>query len=220
LRLFRWFRAWTKEALSSARQPRKNKALLKYFWDLTSRLFNKTFTGKRAVDTFVSNRDAEPNTEHLVNAPSNEEVSIKMGRLGDLVDVALECPNMLALSQIQRCRQRLKRGDRVYIVRQNSHATLLSWVVTNMPTNSLDGALRPAAGDRSAILMNECTSESRLDSPTSYRQLLFLLRVEAASKKSELIVHCRADQSILRNELQRQGFLPTSQSLKGVGRSR
>jgi CelD/BcsL family acetyltransferase involved in cellulose biosynthesis len=219
LRLFRWFRAWTKEALSSARQPRKNKALLKYFWDLTSRLFNKTFTGKRAVLAFVSNRDAEPNTEHLVSAPSNEEVSIKMGRLGDLVDVALECPNMLALSQIQRCRQRLKRGDRVYIVRQNSHATLLSWVVTNMPTNSLDGALRPA-GDRSAILMNECTSESRLDSPTSYRQLLFLLRVEAASKKSELIVHCRADQSTLRSELQRQGFLPTSQSVKGVGRSR
>jgi CelD/BcsL family acetyltransferase involved in cellulose biosynthesis len=220
LRLFRWFHARTTEALSSARQPRKNKALLKYFCDLTSQLFNKTFTGKRPVDAFVSNGDTEPNTEHLVSAPSNEEVSIKMGRLGDLVDVALECPNMLALSQIQQCRQRLKRGDRVYIVRQNSHATLLSWVVTNMATNSLDGALKPAACDRPAILMNECTSESRLDSPTSYRLLLSLLRVEAASKKSELIVHCRADQSILRGELQRQGFLPTSQSVRGVGRSR
>jgi CelD/BcsL family acetyltransferase involved in cellulose biosynthesis len=220
LRLLRSFHTLTTGALSSARQPRKNRARLKYFWDLTSQLFNQTFTGKPRFDVFVSNRDAEPNTEHLVSAPSNPEVSITIGRLGDLVDVALECPNMLALSQIQQCRQRLKRGDRVYIVRENSHATLLSWIVTNMPTNSRDGALRPAAGDRPAILMNECTSESRLDSATSYRHLLSLLRIEAARNKSELIVRCRADQSMLRGELQRQGFLPTSESVKGAGRSR
>jgi CelD/BcsL family acetyltransferase involved in cellulose biosynthesis len=220
LRLFRSFHTRTREALSSARQPRKNKALLKYFGDLTSQLFNKTFTGKRKFDVFVANRDMEPNAEHLVSAAcdENEEVSVKMGRLGDLVDVALECPNMLALSQIQQCRQRLKRGDRVYIVRQNSHPTLLSWIVTNRPTNRPDTTLKAAACDRPAILMNECTSESRLDSPTPYRQLLFLLRVEAATQKSALIVHCRWDQSILRSELQRQGFLPTSQSVKGVGR--
>jgi len=223
LRLFRSFHTRTREALSSARQPRKNRALLKYFGDLASQLFNKTFTGNRKFDVFVSNRDMEPDTEHLVSAAGNEneEVSIKMGRLGDLVDVALECPNMLALSQIQQCRQRLKRGDRVYIVRHNSHPTLLSWIVTNIPTNGLDTALKEAAAcDRPAILMNECTSESRLDSPTPYRQLLSLLRVEAASKKSVLIVHCRWDQSMLRSELGRQGFLPTSQSVKGVGRSR
>jgi CelD/BcsL family acetyltransferase involved in cellulose biosynthesis len=221
LRLFRSFHTRTREAMSSARQPGKNKALLKYFGDLTSQLFNKTFTGKRKFDVFVSNRDMEPNAEHLVSAAcnENEEVSIKMGRLGDLVDVALECPNMLALSQIQQCRQRLKRGDRVYIVRQNSHATLLSWIVTNTPTNRPDTTLKADACDRPAILMNECTSESRLDSATPYRHLLSLLRVEAARNKSELIVHCGADQSILRSELQRQGFLPTSQRVKGAGRS-
>jgi hypothetical protein len=89
-----------------------------------------------------------------------------------------------------------------------------------MPTNSRDGALRPAAGDRPAILMHECTSESRLDSATSYRHLLSFLRVEAATNRSELIVHCRADQSMLRSELQRQGFLPTSERVKGAGRAR
>ena len=219
LRLFRSFHTWTTEALSSARQPRKNKALLKYFWDLSSQLLNKTFTSRPGFDVFVWDRDAEPNAEHLGSAPSNEEVSITSGRLGDLVDLALECPNMLALSQIQHCRQRLKRGDRVYIVRQNSHATLLSWMVTKVPTTSLDGALRPAAGDRPAILMNECTSESGLDSAASYRHLLSHLRVEAARHKSELIVHCRADQAMLRSELQRQGFLPTSQRVKGAVRS-
>jgi hypothetical protein len=195
------------EALRDARKVKNNKTLIKHSISRAAQFFYRAVRRQRGFDVFVSDAVAVLNEEQSGIATPSEGVSIKVGRLGDLVDVALECPDLLSLSRLQECRQRLKRGYRVYIVLEHSRVALLSWVIADTPTNGLSKPEGAASCDKPAMLMDECVASSNLDGPASYRQLLAFLKLEAANKKSELIVYCPASQSVLRSELQRQGFL-------------
>lgn len=212
LPIVRLLRSQTTEILRSVRRARENKSLLKHVFVLTAQVFRRAVGSKSRCDVFVSGTVLDPSAEYPATAECDQEVSIKAGTLGALVDVALERPDILALSDLPRCRQRLKRGDRVYIAREKSRVTLLSWIVTKAQTDGLVCAPLSSPGrDRPQMFMDECRAESRLDSPASYRELLSFLRVEAASRRSELTIGCCAEQCLLRKELLRQGFLPRGQ---------
>ena len=216
LRIVRSLRSQTTEILRGVRQAGENKELLNHVFVLTAQVFQKAVWSKSRRDVFVSRSVVDPSAEYPATAKCDQEVSIKVGTLGALVDVALERPDILALSDLPRCRQRLKRGDRVYIAREKSHVTLLSWMVTKAQTDGrMCAPLSSLGRDRPQMFMDECRAASRLDSPASYRELLSFLRLEAASRRAELIIGCCAEPCLLRKELLRQGFLPRSQFVPG-----
>ena len=60
--------------------------------------------------------------------PATAEVQIAEGRLTDLAELHLECPCFRLATKLGTIKQRLKNGDRIYIVRQNGRPALLAWV--------------------------------------------------------------------------------------------
>ncbi|MBV9339591.1 MAG: GNAT family N-acetyltransferase [Acidobacteria bacterium] len=197
LHIFRSCQGWLMQAATGVRHAWRRGELLKTVIDLPGSRGTTYLLGEGGV------------TERNIRRPAagcDSGASISVGHLGDLVSLALESPLVLARSELPRCRQRLKHGDRVYIVRENSKVTLLCWLAIKASANARQCTQGSAVdSDRSALLLYECTSFS--PSSASFRQLLSVLISEASTKKAELMVKCRTDQLVFRYELQRQGFL-------------
>ena len=198
LTALRSFRSRTAEFLDGAREPGKNQGLLKQGFSLNGR-------AKHGLDVFEPGNSVGSTKD---SETCGEEVRIEVGSFGDLVDLAMERSGLVTLSELSRCRQRLKRGDHVYLARKQSQVTLLSWVATNPSTNGLmHGSADDPKVDRPLMFMDECKAAGQLTSPASYRELLSFVALEAARRNSALRIGCRKDQTLLRSELLRQGFL-------------
>jgi CelD/BcsL family acetyltransferase involved in cellulose biosynthesis len=203
LTAFRSFRSMTAEILHRARKPEENQGLLTHVFGLSAHLLPRALT-KPTLEVFVQ---GESSGEHSAEVRRNEEVSIKVGSFGDLVDLARERWGLLTLRDLPICRQRLKRGDRVYLVLENCQVVLLSWVTVISSRDSLRDKRACSNVDGAPMFLDECTASSHRESPVWYRELLSLVSHEAASRKSRLMVSCRKNQHLLRSELLRQGFL-------------
>jgi CelD/BcsL family acetyltransferase involved in cellulose biosynthesis len=108
------------------------------------------------------NRDAQNNDRQ------NNDTEVQARRLGDLVDLALERPDRLALAELPKFRQRLKRGDRVYVVREKSQITLIAWVVSNLtipnaiiPDASASDAKQPAVKAAEANISDANSADAK-----------------------------------------------------------
>ena len=208
LTAFRSFRSLTAEILQRAREPGENQGLLTHVFGLSAHLLPRTLT-KRTLEVF---EQWEASGEQPAEAQRNEarpnyEVSIKVGSFGDLVDLAMERSGFLTPRDLPICRQRLKRGDRVYLVLENCQTMVLFWVTTKSSRDTVSQKRAGSSEDYAPMLLAECTTSSHRESPAWYRDLLSLLRHEAASRKSRLVISCRKNQHLLRSELLRQGFL-------------
>jgi hypothetical protein len=64
------------------------------------------------------------------------------------------------------------------------------------------------------LLVYDSWTEPGSSDGAGYRQFLSVLRLEAASRKLDLLVRCRSDQATFRMELEHQGFLSQYQSIR------
>jgi CelD/BcsL family acetyltransferase involved in cellulose biosynthesis len=233
LTFFRSLQTWTAETLQGARQAKKDGALLKFAGGLGGSLVRRDFRrdgrGRNTLDVFVAEKIQESTAESAAPAARDEvqlkevqvnEVQVHATRLGELVDLVLEPalggPAGLGLKDLPKFRQRLKQGDRAYLVREGSQLTLLSWIVANVRANGMTAAARASANQTAvmpAMLMDECMPLAQVTTPASYRGLLFFLKREAAGAKVELLIQCPADRQLFRGELQRQGFVCVRQTI-------
>jgi hypothetical protein len=208
-RLFRSIRLSTSGVLSRIRQAKKNGALLKYGLHWTTELFRNIVWSKEELDMFSWERLVGPDGRPCSCSPCDSEVEIRMGRFGDLVDIARKRPDALVAYELPRFRRRLRKGDRIYIGRKSAHVVFLAWTSTSKVGDILNG--KPSHGispDRPTLVMYDCWTVPGLSNGASYRKLLSVLRLEAASEKLDLLIRYRADQATLRRELEHQGFLP------------
>jgi len=208
-RLLRGIRISTSGVISRIRLAKKEGRLLQYGLRGTGQLLSRIVWGKEELDVFPWERFVGPDGGPLSDCPGNSEVEITVGRFGDLVDLATERPDAVAANQLPGFRQRLKKGDRLYIGRKSAGAVLLAWTSTGNVDEVLTCELSQVVSpDRPTLVMYDSWTAPGLSADTSHREFLSILKHEAASKKLDLMIRCRPDQLAFRTELEHQGFLP------------
>jgi CelD/BcsL family acetyltransferase involved in cellulose biosynthesis len=221
-RLRGWFRAgqaYLHPALSHLQQAAKTHSgtfrLLRWIRISTNGAMRRIRRAKRDGTLFLWEGLAGSDRKPFPCSPGNDEVEITTGRFGDLVDLATECPDAVATSELPGFRQRLKKGDRFYIGRKSGHVVLLAWTSTSNVEDVLSRRHSRAIGsDRPMLLVYDSWTEPGSSDGAGYRQFLSVLRLEAASRKLDLLVRCRSDQATFRMELEHQGFLSQYQSIR------
>jgi len=211
LRAFRSMRMWTVGTSARVRQANKDGVLLQYGLHLIRNLLRGYIWRKRSIEVFAAETLRSWDVEPLVSAHGDRDLEVSEARFGDLVDLASQHPDTLSLSDLPRCRERLKRGERVYVVRQKSCVVILCWVNSTLPTTACCTQSPYVKPSTSAMVVHECWGRRNSDTAASYQLLLSVLGCEAVSKKANLLIHCGSDQPGLRSELERQGFLPRCQ---------
>jgi CelD/BcsL family acetyltransferase involved in cellulose biosynthesis len=207
-RLLRSIRIATGGVLRRIRKAKKEGALPQHWLHWTAQVFRKAVWGKEELNVFPWERlvgpDGSPFTCSRRNG--NDEVEITTGRFGDLVDLATERPDAVVASELSGFRSRPKKGDRFYIGRKSGHVVLLGWTSTGNVDDVLTRKL--ISPDRQTLVTYDSWPEPGLSDGALYRQFLSVLRLEAASKKLDLVIRCRPDQVTFRTELEHQGFPP------------
>jgi hypothetical protein len=207
-RLLRSIRIAIGGVLSQIRKAKKEGALPQHWLHWTTQVFRKIVWGKEELNIFPWERFVEPDGSPFACSPcnDNDEVEITTGRFGDLVDLATERPDAVVASELSGFRRRLKKGDRFYIGRKSGHVVLLVWTSTSNVNDVLTRKL--ISLDRQTLVTYDSWHEPGLGDGALYRQFLSVLRLEAVSKKLDLVIRCRPDQVTLRTELEHQGFPP------------
>jgi CelD/BcsL family acetyltransferase involved in cellulose biosynthesis len=208
-RVVRSIRIWTSGVLKRIRQSKENGTLVKYWSHRTAQVFRHIVWGKDELSVFPWEALVGPDGRPLTHPPCNAEVEVKSGRFGDLVDLATERPDLVVASELPEFRQRLKKGDQLYIGGKSARVVLLAWTskstADDMLTSKVSYAISP---DKPALVMYDFWTEPGLSNGAAYGSLMAVLKMEAASKKLDLLIRSRADQVTLRTELEHQGFLP------------
>jgi len=206
LRTFRAVRMWMMGTCGCFRQARKNGAVLKYGLHLARELFRASILSEQSNDVF-GRQTSLADAARPLQTEVNPDIELQEARLGDLVDLAWEHPEILSLSELAECRRRLKNGDRAFIVHEKSRIAIVCWLANPCAADDTSSPLVITPGTP-ALAMDVMWSARNHDTTAGYRLLLSALACEAAKQKSDLLVHCSSDQPLLRKELDRQGFAP------------
>jgi len=148
----------------------------------------------------------QPETQ-LQLQPADRETEITAAGFSGVVDLCLEYPGMLPAT-FSEYRDRLKKGDQVYLVRKNSRVELAAWIGTRGMSELLTLKHSRLASGAPAMTIYECSAAPGPDPAASYEKLLSHLAQEAVVRKMDLLVCCQRNQSTLRAVLVRQGFRP------------
>jgi CelD/BcsL family acetyltransferase involved in cellulose biosynthesis len=211
-RLLRGIRISTNEVMRRIRKAKRDGTLLPHGF---RQLVRSVVRAKEEQDVFLWKGFDGPDPKPSPPFPGNGEVEITTGRFGDLVDLATERPDAVAVSELPGFRLRLKKGDRLYTGRKSGRVVLLAWTTTS----NVDDVLSPRhsraiSSDRPALLVYDSWTEPGSSDGAACRQFLSVLRLEAASKKIDLLIRCRSNQAAFRMELKHQGFLSQYQSIR------
>ena len=139
---------------------------------------------------------------------SDPQIDVAVGQLSDLADLALEHPG-IPFPGFREYRNRLKNGDRVYLVYQNGQLSLVAWTglrPVDQPSQISEASGAPACS--SALAMYECWP---IQNPWPGCMQLLSTLAAGASGKSDLLVSCPSVPTESRAALERGGFLAKSQ---------
>jgi CelD/BcsL family acetyltransferase involved in cellulose biosynthesis len=204
---FRSIWTWNRQASRRLRLAKKTGELTDYLLASCTDLFRRVVWSRYGATLFQSE-----NGKGLTALPpcltSDARISITTGRLSDLADLTLEHPE-ISFPGFREYRIRLKKGDQVYLVRQNDELTLVSWTGVR-PTSELSSIAQasPNRDNKVAVAMYECWPIR--EPGVGCTQLLAMLATEASKEKLGLLVCCPAVPRVSRVELESRGFLPRS----------
>jgi CelD/BcsL family acetyltransferase involved in cellulose biosynthesis len=206
LRAFRSVRMRSVGTTARLRQANESGVLLQYGLKLIRDLLSDSFWSKQSIAVFGSDNLRSLDAE---SAESFSDLDVTVAGFGDLVDLAWQHPEILLLSELPRCRERLKNGDRVYIVRRESRVVILCWVSkSNARANSCSAQSPDMEPVTVMMEMDEWWNAGDSDVAASYRLLLLILVRAAVSEKADILIYCGSDQLALGSELERLRFEP------------
>jgi CelD/BcsL family acetyltransferase involved in cellulose biosynthesis len=188
--------------LARIQHDRQEETLLQWGHKTISEVLRSTRLDKPERDLFVADYDTTTCTVQW-----DPNCAATRGQFGNLVDLAREHPEILMPFELPKYRQRLVRGDRVYIAWKGGRPALVAWTATRKPAEVLD--LKTVSGVLPGgpyMFMYECWSIGDNADRGHYRGLLGLLSSEAGSEKRLLGVCCPATSPLLREELILQRF--------------
>jgi len=197
---FRAIRLWASGVLARIRYHRQRGTLLTWGGNSVMRRLRSLRFNRREIALFPPSSVNEGATG--VAAAANSSFGVRKGGLGDLVDIALRHPEIVVLSELARYRQRLKRGDQVYLVQQGEEVVLAGWTTTCRPNDTPRfRAVQKAASDAPLMLLDECWTVSKALETVHYRQLLCAVSNDARKRHLVLGVCCPDEFPTLRSEL-------------------
>jgi len=203
LRAFRSLRMWMIGTLGCIRQAKKNGSLASCALRVTKQMFSELILSRKSTEVFTREAEALVASSPV---PPEQQVSFSEAQLGDLVDLAREHPHILSLKDLAHCRKRMKNGDRVYVVRQQSQTVIVCWASGKEDAGEQAKAGLGADPNGPAVVIRESWSARDRDLAAPYRLLLTAVSSKAVRRNAVLFVHCGPNQGALRKELELQGF--------------
>jgi len=198
---FRSIRLWTSGVLARIHYHRKKGTLARWAVNSVARFLRSLRLRGAEVDLYSP--DAVTGDATGLAVASNSNLSVRDGGLGDLVDLALLHPEIVVPYELAKYRHRLRKGDRVYLVRQGKEVVLAGWVTT-CKRNEILPPSQQDSGDGPLMLLYECWPVSNVLNSLHYRHLLFEVSKEAEKKQAILGVSCADQVPALRSEVKRQ----------------
>lgn len=119
---------------------------------------------------------------------ADSDLLVREGGLGDLIDLSLEHPEIVVPSELAAYKQRLKHGDRVYLVQRKGQAVLIGWTTLRKRTDVFPSKVDMA--DCPMMLLDECWLVPEVPERDQCRKLVCELLKETQSKGLELAISC------------------------------
>jgi CelD/BcsL family acetyltransferase involved in cellulose biosynthesis len=197
-RRLRSVRMWLAGVLSRVRYYRKKRALTRWAVSGLMRLPRSIRFSKSPIHFFPPDwLSGKPG----VSVVSNSILRVGEGHLGDLVDISLRHPELVVPSDLARYRRRLKKGDRVYFVKDGEQLVMFAWTAISRSDDvRCADANHSSPANAPLLLLEECTAVSKLPERVHYRELLCTLLKEAEKRRAALGVCCW--DPVLRSELE------------------
>jgi CelD/BcsL family acetyltransferase involved in cellulose biosynthesis len=214
VRGFRSLRMWMIGAVARMRQAGKQGAVLSCILGEWKQLFDDSVLSRKSTDIFAFDA-SQIGFANLTRPGLDWEIDLQEARFGDLVDLACQHPEILSPKDLANCRKRLKAGDRVYIVRERSLPVIVCWLAS-IGTDGAGSEVSETGScfDFPALVLEESWNDGGRDLSLIYRFLIPFFCTEAVKQNAELLVHCAADQKLLRQDLELSGFRPKFQSTR------
>jgi CelD/BcsL family acetyltransferase involved in cellulose biosynthesis len=211
LRAFRTVRMWLLGTAGCISRSREKGALVQYGSHALGKMLRNSIWSKSATVIFVAKPAAAGSNSPAL--ASCDHVAARDVQLGDLVDLAWQHPEILTLNELSECRKRLKNGDRVYLAWDKSEVAIVCWA-SSIPAIGKDSGAGQGGAATNVIVVDQFWSARDRDLARCYDRLLSVLAREAANASAELRVHCGSRQPVLRQQLERQGFVCKYQSTR------
>ena len=181
-RTFRSFLMWKRNLARRFRWARENRRTKEYLRNAWSGLIHRRLWDAKLATRFASGPQAgQPFSLRL-----DPQTGIVVGQLSDLADLALEYPE-IPFPSFREYRNRMKRGDEVYLVCRDGQLALVGWVGIHNPPVSRNAS---APERQSCLTLYECWPI--YDAGNACAQLLATLSDKAAREKADLLVSCAA----------------------------
>lgn len=187
---FRSMRLWASGIMARVLYHHEHGTLTRYVWKSVVRWFHSLRFPGRHINFFPSHSGDERLTCFALLSDSG--LRVRKGGIGDLVDIALQHPEVIVASELVKYRQRLKQGDQVYLVCQGGEAVLVAWTTKaergdllrfEMGQNVLRGAR--------VLLIYECRPVCNALENLHCRELLRTVSMEAQRNGLVLGVCCQ-----------------------------
>ena len=203
--VFRSIWTWNLQVFRRLRRAKRAGELTDYLLASSMDQFRHVVWSKYGA-TFLQSENGKGLTVLPPCLTSDASIGITTGRLSDLADLASEHPEIL-FPGFREYRSRLKRGDQVYLVRQNNELTLVAWTGVR-PIGELSSSAHasPNRDSKVAVAMYECWPIR--EPGVGCTQLLAMLATAASKGKLGLLVCCPALPPVSRVALESRGFLP------------
>lgn len=174
---FRSVRLWAGGVVARIRYHQNEHTLVSWCLGQTASRLRSIFPGQNKIDLLPLDflQRGEPKTSSASHA------LVRQGTLGDLLDIALEHPEIIVPSELPEYRRRLKRGDRAYVVQQDDGVVLMGWVRSRIDERSSSAnQVRPKVP---VLLLYECWPLSKEVDRGHYCQLLRCIAGEASENQ-------------------------------------
>lgn len=145
-----------------------------------------------------------------MHAPHSDLI-VNEGRIGDLIDLASQNPQITVAFELSRYRQRLKQGHMLYLVRQGTEIILAAWVTTFWPEDFLPLRDTHPSLPRDLFLIYDLWIVGSMARADAYRELLMELSKVARERKLIPAICCEKEFSVLCSQLELLGFQQTYQ---------
>lgn len=202
VRAFRLIRLWVLGALNRGRYYQHKGLLLDWGRQTALRLFRHSPLSKECLRVFVLADNAATANVHCASS----QLSVTEGRCGDLVDLARENPQIIVPFELPQYRRRIKRGAKLYLVRQASEIIVAAWVATGWPEEALP--LEDCDRDfaRDLMLIYDLWIVGDAVGTFAYRELLRELTIAAKENRMSLGLCTDVESGYLYAEIVRKGF--------------
>jgi CelD/BcsL family acetyltransferase involved in cellulose biosynthesis len=185
---FRSIRLWASGVRARVRYHRHERTLITWALNGVERLFRSMRFGTKKIYFFPPNCQSSNASDP---GDSDSNLSVREGSLGDLVDIALQHPEIVVPFELGKYRRRLKKGDQFYLVWQGKELVLVGWIT--MPTAGdilQHSASQQVSGGARLMVLYDCWAVSDAPENVHYRRLLCAVSKVATKKQMVLGVRC------------------------------